>query len=167
MIDGEGLDAVDGFDHVAGVDVEIGIGEGRHLLGVIGVRLVDIVDAIPPCIRIAQQPRYWYQKNPQPLIVKEEFVEKMCPNIFFTAIERKMGTAIAKEGDLESVVSIAESPRTLSFVEISYGGAMVVTTIYRQEALEKNMLLSVRSDHTFALKFPVPTQFFGACEIIE
>ena len=29
----------------------------------------------------------WYQKNPQPLIVKEEFVEKMCPNIIFTGID--------------------------------------------------------------------------------
>ena len=109
----------------------------------------------------------WYQKNPQPLIVKEEFVEKMCPNVLFTTIDRKMGTAISKEGDLESVVSVLESPRTLSFVEMSYGGAMLVTTIFRQGALEKNMLLSVRSDHTFTLQFPVPTQFFGACEILK
>ena len=109
----------------------------------------------------------WYRKNPQPLIVKEEFVEKICPNMLFTAIDRKMGTAISNEGDLESVVSISESPRTLSFVEMSFGGAMIVTTIFRQEALEKNMLLSVRSDHTFMLSFPVPTQFFGACEILE
>ncbi len=109
----------------------------------------------------------WYQKNPQPLIVKKEFVEKICPNVIFTAIDRKIGTAISKEGDLESVVSVSESPRTLSFVEMSYGGAMLVTTIFRQEALEKNMFLSVRSDHTFSLQFPVPTQFFGACEILE
>jgi hypothetical protein len=109
----------------------------------------------------------WYQKNPQPLIVKEEFVEKMCPDIIFTGIDRKLETAISKEGDFESIVSIYESPRTLSFVEMSYGGAMAVTTIFRQEAFEKDMLLSVRSDHTFTLKFPVPTQFFGACEIIE
>jgi hypothetical protein len=109
----------------------------------------------------------WYQKKPQPLIVMEEFVERMCPDVLFTDIDRNMGTAVSMEEELKSVVSVWESPRTLSFVEMSYGGAMVVTTIFQQKTAEKDMYLSVRSDHTFNLQFPVPVQFFGACEVLE
>lgn len=109
----------------------------------------------------------WYQKKPQPLIVATEFIDRLCPDVEFSALDRKMGTAISREGNLESVVTVWESPQTLSFVEMSYGGAMVVTTIFLEESQEKDKYLSVRSDHTFRRDFPVPTQFFGACEILE
>ena len=109
----------------------------------------------------------WYRQDPEPLIVKRQYVEQICPSVVFDSIDRVAQTATAVEGDIETMATIWESSRGLTFTEMSYGGSLVVTTVFLKEAQKENMYLSVRSDHTHSLDFPVPTQFYGGCEVLE
>jgi hypothetical protein len=109
----------------------------------------------------------WYEQRPEAIVVKSEFVDKMCPSVIFNNIDLEKDTAISKEGDLLTATEVWESSKGLSFMEISFGRGVVVTTVFNEKAMVPELFLSVRSEHTTSSNFPVPTQFFGACEVLE
>ena len=109
----------------------------------------------------------WYEQKPEALIVKEEYVDKLCPSVIFASIDLVKNTAISREGSMETANEVWETSTGLSFLSMSYGSGITVTTVFDQKAVEPELFLSVRSEHTTSSNFPIPKQFFGACEVVE
>ena len=109
----------------------------------------------------------WYQQKPEAIVVKEEFVDQLCPSVIFANIDLEKDTAISKEGDFESVTEVWKSSGSLTFLGMSFGTGVTVTTVFDEKADSSDMLLSVRSEHTSSSNFPSPKQFFGACKVME
>jgi hypothetical protein len=109
----------------------------------------------------------WYLQEPKPLIVKSEYVEQICPNVVFDSIDRVAKTATAVEGGNQTAAEVWESSGGVTFTELSYSVSLVMTTVFIKQAQKEKMYLSVRSDHSHRRDFPVPTQFYGACELLE
>jgi hypothetical protein len=109
----------------------------------------------------------WYKQAPEALIVKKEFVDQMCPSVIFANIDLDKDTALSKEGNFETATEVWESSEGLTFLGMSYGSGVTVTTVFDAKATEPELFLSVRSEHTTSSNFPLPKQFFGACEVVE
>ena len=109
----------------------------------------------------------WYEQKPEALIVKEEYIDKLCPSVIFGSIDLGNNTAISREGSMETANEVWETSTGLSFLSMSYGSGVTVTTVFDQKAVEPELFLSVRSEHTTSSNFPIPKQFFGACEVVE
>ena len=109
----------------------------------------------------------WYEKEPEALIIKTEFMDKLCPSIIFGDINLAKKTAISREGDHETATEIWETGNGLSFLEFSYGRGVSVTTVFEEKSVKENMFLSVRSEHMASPRFPIPKQFFGACRVVD
>jgi hypothetical protein len=109
----------------------------------------------------------WYEQKPEALIVKEEYIDKLCPSVIFGSIDLENNTTISREGSYETANEVWETSTGLSFLSMSYGSGVTVTTVFDQKAVEPELFLSVRSEHTTSSNFPIPKQFFGACEVVE
>ena len=109
----------------------------------------------------------WYEQKPEALIVKEEYIDKLCPSVIFGSIDLGNNTAISREGSMETANEVWETSTGLSFLSMSYGSGVTVTTVFDQKAVEPELFLSVRSEHTTSSNFPIPKQFFGACEVVD
>ena len=109
----------------------------------------------------------WYEKEPEALIIKTEFMDKLCPSIIFGDINLAKKTAISREGDYETATELWETSNALSFLEFSFSRGVSVTTVFEERSVKENMFLSVRSEHMASPSFPVPKQFFGACRVVD